>query len=229
MKRINSGIKGMDKMMEGGFPEGTVNLLKGPAGSAKTLFGLQFIQGGIENGEKCLFLSLEESRENVRRAVESFSLDWTPYESGQAYLIDYGEIRRGDFEDSLISFTEIQTFLDNFMEGENIQRLVIDSISAVSLFYTSPEKLRRSLFEFSRFLKEKDLISLLISESENKRLNVEGFVADSFINMGYEDFEGEFRRSIKITKMRFTRHDPYKHPFLILNGGIEISVEEVLR
>ncbi len=216
-------------MMEGGFPEGTVNLLKGPAGSAKTLFGLQFIQGGIERGEKGLFLSLEESRENMRRAVESFSLDWEPYETGKAYLIDYGELRRGDLQNSLISFSEIQDFLDNFLEGEKIQRLVIDSISAVSLYYTSPEKLRRSLFEFSRFLKDKDLISVLISESEDSRLNVEGFVSDSFINMGYEDFKGEFRRSIKITKMRFTRHDPYKHPFLILDGGIDISVEEVLR
>ncbi len=229
MKRLKSGITGMDRMMEGGFPEGTVNLLKGPTGSAKTLFGLQFIQGGIREGEKGLLLSLEESRKNIRRAAESFSLDWEPYETGRSYLIDYGEIRRGDLENSLISFRELQEFLDNFLNGEKIHRLVIDSISAISLYYTTPEKLRRSLFEFSRFLKDKDIVSLLISESDNSRTNVEGFVSDSVINLDYEDFEGEFRRSIKITKMRFTKHDPYKHPFLIMNGGIDISVEETLR
>lgn len=228
-KRVETGIDGLDRMTAGGLPECTVNLLKGPTGSAKTLFGLQFIQGGIDIGEKGMFLSLEESRENILRAIDSFSLNKEPYEKEKAYLIDYGEIIRGDLDNSLISFQEIQEFLDTFLETQKINRLVIDSISAVSLYYSTPEKLRRSLFEFSRFLKEKNMVSLLITESDDSRLNIEGFVSDSVINLGYEDFEGEFRRSIKITKMRFTQHDPYKHPFLIMNGGIVISVEDILR
>ncbi len=229
MNRISSGIKGLDSLTQGGFPERSVHLLRGPTGSAKTLLGLQFIQGGLEKGDKGLFLSIEESRENMRRAIESFDLEWEPYESGSSYLVDYGELRRGDLEDSLIGFQELQEFLVNFLSGDDVDRLVVDSISAVSLYYSSPEKLRRSLFEFCRFLKEKDLVTLLITESDQSRLGVEGFVTDSVINLDYEDFEGEFRRSIKISKMRFTKHDPYKHPFLILDGGIEISVQEILR
>ncbi|MFO7792564.1 MAG: ATPase domain-containing protein [Candidatus Saliniplasma sp.] len=229
MRRISSGIKGFDKLTQGGFPEKSAHLLRGPTGSAKTLFGLQFIQGGLKNNEKGLFLSVEESRENMKRAIESFDLSWKPYESRKAYLIDYGELRRGDPEDLMIGFKEIQEFLDNFLSGTDVTRLVLDSISAISLYYSSPEKLRRNLFEFCRFLKEKDLVTLLITESDRSRLGVEGFVTDSVINLGYEDFEGEFRRSVKISKMRFTKHDPYKHPFLILDGGIEISVEEILR
>lgn len=229
MSRTPSGIKGLDSLIQGGFPSRSVHLLQGPTGSAKTLFGIQFVQGGLENGEKGLFLSIEESRENMKRAIESFDLDWKPYENGGSYLIDYGELRRGDMEDSIIGFKELQEFLDNFLSETEIDRLVIDSISAISLYYSSPEKLRRNLFEFCRFLKEKDLVALLITESEKSRLGVEGFVTDSVITLDYEDFEGEFRRSIKIYKMRFTKHDPYKHPFLILNGGIEISVEETLR
>lgn len=229
MNRYNSGIGRLDEMIQGGLPEKTVNLVRGPSGSAKTLFGLQFIQEGINQDEKSLFLSIEESRENMKRAVESFNLDWEPYETGGAYLIDYGEIRRGDFEDSLIGFQELEEFLQNFLKTEDIYRLVIDSISAVSLYYSSPEKLRKSLFEFCRFLKEKDLVSILISESEKARVEVEGFVADSVISLGYEEFDGEFRRSLKVNKMRFTKHDPYKHPFLIMDDGIEVSVEEILR
>jgi len=229
MSRIKSGIKGLDNLIQGGFPSRSVHLLQGPTGSAKTLFGLQFIHGGLKNQECGLFLSIEESRENMKRAIKSFDLDWKPYENGRSYLIDYGELRRGDLEDSVIGFKELQEFLDNFISENDIDRLVIDSISAISLYYSSPEKLRRSLFEFCRFLKEKDLVTLLITESVKSRLGVEGFVTDSVINLDYEDFEGEFRRSIKIYKMRFTKHDPYKHPFLILDGGIEVSEEETLR
>ncbi len=229
MKRIKTGIKGIDDMTQGGLPEKTVNLVKGPTGSAKTLFGLQFIQHGVKLGEKSLFLSVEESRENMRRAVESFGLDWSLYEDGSAYMIDYGEIRRGNTKDTIFGFSELEDFLANFLSGEKVHRLVIDSISAVSLYYTSPDKLRKNLFEFSRFLKDKDLVTLLITEKEKSHADVEGFVADSVINLGYENFDGEFRRSVKINKMRFTRHDPYKHPFLIMDNGMEVSIEEILR
>ncbi len=229
MKRIKTGIDGLDDLVNGGFPEKTVHLIRGPTGSAKTLFGLQYIQEGVKEGEKGLFLSVEESRDNMKRAVESFDLDWEPYEKGEAYMIDYGEIRRGNLDESYLAFDELQEFLDNFLESDDIHRLAIDSISAVSLYYSSTEKLRRSLFEFCRFLKEKDIVTLLIAETEKSDIGVEGFVTDSVINLGYEYFDGEFRRSLKISKMRFTRHDPYKHPFLIMNDGIDISVEEVLR
>lgn len=229
MNRINTGIEGLDELVNGGFPERTVHLIRGPTGSAKTLFGLQYIQEGVDEGEKGLFLSVEESRENMRRAVESFNLDWGPYENGDAYMIDYGEIRRGNLDESYLAFDELQEFLDNFLESDEIHRLAIDSISAVSLYYSSTEKLRRSLFEFCRFLKDKDIVTLLIAETEKTSIGVEGFVTDSVINLGYEYFDGEFRRSLKISKMRFTKHDPYKHPFLIMDDGIEISVEEILR
>jgi len=229
MKRINTGISGLDKLVNGGFPEKTVHLVRGPTGSAKTLFGLQYIQEGVKEGEKGLFLSVEESRENMKRAVKSFNLDWAPYQKGESYMIDYGEIRRGNLDESYLAFDELQEFLDNFLESDDIHRLAIDSISAVSLYYSSAEKLRRSLFEFCRFLKDKDIVTLLIAETEKSNIGVEGFVTDSVINLGYEYFDGEFRRSVKINKMRFTKHDPYKHPFLIMNDGIEISVEEVLR
>ncbi len=229
MKRKNTGITGLDEMCEGGFPNKTVNLLRGPTGSAKTLFGLQYIQEGMNKGEKGLFLSVEESRENMKRAVESFSFDWRPYDRGDAYMVDYGEIRWGGEKDLEICFKDLQEFLDQFLKNDKICRLVIDSISAVSLYYSSPEKLRRNLFEFCRFLKQKNLVTLLITESEKDTVGVEGFVTDSVIDLGYENFNGEFRRTLKITKMRFTNHDPYKHPFLIMEDGIDLSVDEIIR
>lgn len=229
MARISSGIKGLDGLIQGGFPDKTVNLVQGPTGSAKTLFGLHYIKEGIRNGCKGLFLSIEESRENMKRAVESFDMDWGHYESGKAYMIDYGEIRRGEVEEALIDFKEIQEFLENFLSGDDIDRLVIDSISAVSLYYSSSDKLRRSLFQFCRFLKEKDLTTVLIAETSSDDTGVEGFVTDSVIDLGFEVFQGEFRRCMKIEKMRFTKHDHYKHPFLIMEDGIEVSQEEILR
>jgi circadian clock protein KaiC len=99
------------------------------------------------------------------------------------------------------------------------------------LYYRNQDEFRRELFGFCRFLKEQEVTSLLITEAIEtlgSRFDVEQFVADSIISLGYENVEGEYRRTITIYKMRFTRHEPYKHPFLIAKSGIEIDPEEII-
>ena len=93
---VKTGIPGMDELTDGGFPEGTINLISGPAGSAKTLFGLQYIFTGFtEHGEKGLFISLEESRDNLTRASKSFGMDYDQFMgTDNIQLIDFGEIRK---------------------------------------------------------------------------------------------------------------------------------------
>ncbi|MDI6806700.1 MAG: ATPase domain-containing protein, partial [Candidatus Aenigmarchaeota archaeon] len=56
MKRIKSGINGLDKLIEGGFPEGSVILVSGAPGTGKTLFGLQFIYQGAKANEPGVYV-----------------------------------------------------------------------------------------------------------------------------------------------------------------------------
>lgn len=234
--RLPTGITGLDDLIEGGFPKNTVNLIVGPTGSAKSLFGTQFIFNGAKYfGQNGIFLALEESRDNVLRAVKNFDMDFEGYEKeGTINLIDFGEIRRScDTEEELkgeiASLATIQNFLNNYISASGVKRVVIDSISAIGLYYPNIENLRRELFRFCRFLKDMDVTSVLISETgaENGlRCNVEHFVSDSVIMLGYENVNNEFRRTITVYKMRFTKHDPYKHPFLITREGIEIWANE---
>jgi KaiC/GvpD/RAD55 family RecA-like ATPase len=80
-------------------------------------------------------------------------------------------------------------------------------------------------------LKDQDVTSLLITEAIEtlrSRFDVEQFVADSIISLGYENVGGDYRRTVTIYKMRFTKHEPYKHPFLITKSGIDIDSEEII-
>ncbi|MGB9636725.1 MAG: ATPase domain-containing protein, partial [Thermoplasmata archaeon] len=58
------------------------------------------------------------------------------------------------------------------------------------------------------------------------RFGVEQFVCDSFIVLGLEEIKGTLRRTILIRKMRFTKHDTAKHPFIIGTRGVEIGASE---
>jgi circadian clock protein KaiC len=233
--RIPTGIPGLDELISGGFAENTVNLVSGPAGSAKSLTAIQYIYNGVKDKDETgIYLTLEEPRENVIRAMNGYGLDITQFEeSGKLILLDLGEVRRrleSSEEEGIVGFEGIVTLLKNLLEFTGAKRLAVDSLTAVGLYYEdSPGKLRRELFKFAGFLKESNVTTLLITESlegqQLTRYGIEQFVADSFIVLGLEDVKGELRRTITVRKMRFTKHDTMKHPMLITSSGINISAE----
>lgn len=234
--RVKSGIEGLDELIEGGLPDGTVSLITGPAGSGKTLIGTQYIyKGAKEHNSPGLIISMEEGRSNLLRAARRYNMDLEEMEKDGLHLLDVGALRAmayngKDMEDPFISFKALKEIIRTQVEEKKIERLVVDSISALGLYYSSDETLRKELFDLCRFLKELDITTLLISEVRGKgdKQTVEEFVSDAIITLGYENVNGEYRRTVTVYKMRFTRHDPYKHPFLITKNGIEIDFEEII-
>lgn len=235
--RVHTGIPGLDDLLGGGFPEKTVNLVVGPTGSAKTLFGMQFIYFGAKDFDEVgIYLTLEERRENIQRAMKGFGMDVEKYEKeGKLILVDVGKIRTkvpsdGDQKRVTVGFGKLTNFLQKFLKSTKAKRLVLDSITAAGLYYKEQEVMRQELFAFTSFLQSTDITSVLITESLNEtgdvtRYGVEQFIADSFINLGLERVGTELRRTITVRKMRFTRHNTKVHPLLITNNGIVIEAE----
>jgi len=231
--RLSTGVEGLDKVIQGGFPRGTINLVSGPAGSGKTLLALHFFHSGATvQGENSMYLSLEEPKGNLDKVLTSFGMEMAPFESmGKLVLLDLGELRFADKEaGSMLGFGELQDFLRSSLKKNDVERLVIDSLSAIGLHYRSMRDLREELFVFARFLHEANVTTLLITESLEEggltRWGFEQFVADSFIHLGMEETKGELRRTITVRKMRFTKHDTVKHPLRITQKGIVVEADE---
>lgn len=236
--RVTTYIPGLDELIENGFPRATINLLSGPPGSAKSLFGLQYVYNGAKYAsEPGIYMSLEESRTNLIRAASAYGMDLESMEqAGKLFIVDLGKMRMEsssieELDWSLVSFETLQDFLKNHLNFSKAKRLVLDSITAAGIYYSSNEQMRRELFRFSRFLRDSDITSVIISETlegRESRYGIEEFIADSFVRLDYESTTGEYRRTLTVRKMRFTKHDPLKHPFLIMENGIEVSPDEVI-
>jgi len=236
--RVPTRIPGLDELLEGGFPAGTVNLVCGPAGSAKSLFTMQYVCGlDRDAGEKGAIITLEESRESLLRASRAFSFDLEGLEDeGLITILDLGAMRASTTEEKelqmdLVSFGTLLETTMQLKRDAGVTRLALDSLSAVGLYYKDDDTYRRELFRFSRKIKESGVTTLLIGESSqdgHTQTDVEQFIADSMIFLGYRSVKGEYRRTLTVHKMRYTRHDPYKHPFLITPDGIEVDFEEVI-
>ncbi|WP_455392761.1 RAD55 family ATPase [[Eubacterium] cellulosolvens] len=231
MDRLKTAIKGFDELIEGGFVRNTVNLIAGPAGSGKSLFGMQFIYNGVRLfDETGIYITLEEGSENVNATMKTHNMDIEQYiTEGKLYIIDLGEVEKDTAKTArrIRGFESMAEFLANLIKISHAKRVVVDNLSAIGINYETSGDLRQGLFRFGRFLKENNVTALLITESlsDDKitRFGVEEFISDSYIQLMLREEDGQLNRYMMVRKIRFSAHDTKLHPYQIVNEGIRIE------
>lgn len=233
MERVKTGIKGFDELLEGGFIENTVNLITGPAGGGKSLFSMQFIYNGVKSyDETGIYITLEEGSDSVRNTMINHNMDIDKYiNEGKLYIIDLGEVEKDTSKTArrIRGFESLAEFLLNLIKISHAKRVVVDSLSAVGIFYETSGDLRQGLFRFGRFLKENNVTALLttesVSDNQGTRFGVEEFIADSYIQLINREENSSINRYLIIQKVRFSSHDTKLHRYRITQDGIVVKRE----
>jgi KaiC/GvpD/RAD55 family RecA-like ATPase len=231
MARVKTGIKGFDELVEGGFVINTVNLITGPAGSGKSLFAMQYIYNGVRlYDETGIYITLEEGSDNIRNTMISHNMDIDKYiNEGKLYIIDLGEVEKDTSKTArrIRGFESLAEFLLNLIKISHAKRVVVDSLSAVGIFYESSGDLRQGMFRFGRFLKDNEVTALLTTESVGPdnatRFGVEEFITDSFIQMMMREESKALAYYLLVRKIRFSTHDSKLHKYKITTDGIVVS------
>lgn len=239
---IKVGIPGFDELVEKGIPKGSSVLLAGGPGSGKTTFTLHTIAYSCQKGEKCLYMSFEESVERLRKHMQDYS--WKPEEYEAKGLL---RIKRLDpFEISrsveallaaargelLIDINEITGLIPEDFKPD---RIILDSLSAVAAAFAGKEEGYRIYVEqLFRALEKTQATSFLITEvpqslTKYSKSGVEEFLADGVVAF-YNIRKANLRVSaIEIVKIRGVAHKKRIVPFSLVKGkGMEIyPTEEV--
>src|SRR3990172_8649148 len=136
VERISSGIDGLDQLLGGGIPNGSIVLLSGGTGCGKTIFSLQFLMEGIKKGQAGKFITLEQLPEEVRNDASDFGWDFAGAEAnGLLEVISINPIGDRGFKDQII----------RLIESSNASRIVIDSISVLLGTYENDNSKLREL------------------------------------------------------------------------------------
>ncbi|MEM0143294.1 MAG: ATPase domain-containing protein [Candidatus Parvarchaeum sp.] len=217
IKRVKSGIFGLDEKMEGGFEEGSIIAVVGGPGSGKSILGMQFLNQGLSENQKCLYLSFEESKEDILKDMNILGMKPDIHVKNGNFIV---------IEASPVNF-EYLPILDTLKE-KKINRLVIDSLSAISIYLNDISKFRKLILELVTELKKLNITTIAIDEQPQDQENgVKYFsgeyLADSVIMLYYTGLGGDFDRSMQIIKMRRTNNDRSMLPMKIDKGGIHVK------
>ena len=78
LERVSTGIPGLDEIICGGYPKGSITLVSGPPGGGKSIFCFQFLYEGIKNGDKCLLLTLDKKVEGILIQATQLGFNFQP-------------------------------------------------------------------------------------------------------------------------------------------------------
>ena len=129
VERTATGIEGLDRILEGGFPKGSVILLSGGSGTLKTILATQFIyNGGKQFKEPGVFVTVEESAKNIGWNIESFGWDIKSLEDKN--LMKIYRLKLTPERDIKAQIDEELKMISELVQKIGAKRLVIDSTTA---------------------------------------------------------------------------------------------------
>ncbi len=227
LKRLSTGVAGFNDMIEGGFKDGSINLICGSAGSGKTTFAIQFLIEGIKKGESGVYITFEERKEKLYDDMLEFGWDLEKYE------------RLGLFR--FLSYTPEQIkkvlvegggTIDAIISQMRVKRLVIDSITSFALLFEDELTQKESSLALFELINRWECTAVLTSQAielspDDMRAQLQ-FEVDSIIILYHFKRKGIRVRAIEVLKMRGTRTPEKTVKLTITEKGIAVDPKEVV-
>ncbi|MCX8202537.1 MAG: AAA family ATPase [Candidatus Micrarchaeota archaeon] len=222
ISRVPSGVFGLDDMIEGGFEKNSLNFICGETGSGKTLFAMQFAFFGAQKyNDNSILISLEETKEELRRRMGRFGFDLAALEaSGKLLIYSYSPKEVNKFIEDLPQ-------IEATIKKNKISRAAFDSLTTYALFFENPGRRNIEMLSLIDKFRKMECTVLMTSELKLTSKIVEAeegitieHLADSVISI-YSIRKGDIRDlGLEVIKMRGTNHSRKIAPMRIVPTGM---------
>jgi len=226
--RVPTGIIGLDKLLQGGLPQGKSYLVSGEPGTGKTTFAAQFMVEGLRRGENGVFISIDEKPAHMVEDVESLGWDLrTPVNEGRLTLLDvspyFNWVRTS--KGGAVDANEVIQDLARQIRRINAKRLVIDPVVPLVMhrerIYEVQEYIRTLIFGIDDNLGVTTLMTSHVwpGSMSTSQVGIEEFMVSGVISVRLVKQENKYVRMMFVRKMRGTATDLTEYPFEITAGN----------
>jgi circadian clock protein KaiC len=227
VRRSKTGIPGLDEVLCGGLIASRLYLVDGSPGAGKTTFALQYLLEGVRAGDRCLYVTLSETREELASGARShgWSLDGIEVLEliANAHELD-GESDLTMLNPSEVELTETTRKVIEAVERFKPNRMVFDSLSEMRLLAQSSLRYRRQLLALKQFFIGRECTVVMLDDrtADGPDLQLHsiahGVIALDFNPPPY----GQVRRELQVLKFRGSDFASGFHDFVIRKGGISV-------
>ena len=221
MDLVKTGVPGFDDITQGGLRKKSATLLGGVPGTGKTIFGLHFLYFGAQKNESGLFISCDETAEEVYEYAETLGMDFKKYKDKLTILYQ-------PITGKMFTFGDI---LD-IIRKKKVVRVVLDSVGVFSYIKSDVTAYRKELAEFLKAIKESGVTFVATAEKNFEHIDhveyhIEDFLFEGLILLSKIRKGASYERCVTVAKLRGQKHLLGIFPFSLDEKGIKIFPQEI--
>ncbi len=221
----HSGVSGLDEILSGGYPSNRAHLIEGKPGAGKTTLGLQFLLQGAREGERSLYITLSETKRELRSVAQSHG--WSLDSISIFELIPPELSLDPKQQQTLLHASDLELGETVQMAIQEIERLkpkriVFDSLSEIRLLSQSALRYRRQVLALKHFFLLHDATVLMLDDltSDHDDLNLHS-ISHGVVRLEVSAGQyGPERRRLRVIKMRGMQFDSGYHDYVLRKGGL---------
>ncbi|KQY14019.1 ATPase domain-containing protein [Rhizobium sp. Root482] len=220
---VPSGVDGLDRLLGGGIPAGSVSLVFGPSGCGKTTLGLNFLSASSE-AEPGLHFGFYETPARLHGKARAIGLDLQPLLHSGALGFLWNPMTE-NLLDKLA-----HRLLDE-VRGRGIKRLVIDGLGGFERAAIYQQRLVEFFAALSNELRSLGVTTIATWELRDlfgptvstPRSEVSSLL-DNLLMLRHVEVSSRYKRTLSILKVRDSDFEPVIHELVIGNNGLAVSL-----
>jgi circadian clock protein KaiC len=222
--KITSGLKGLDTILNGGYPVACPSLLKGGPGTGKTVFCLSFAHAQLQHGAAAVIVSCDESPQRLVRYMDRFGMTGSKHlHEGRLQILDF----RPNLNETIVGEYDLSPILlriSNAVEACGAKILVIDSLQnlLMGLGGTEPRQELLELFDWIRDKGVTTLVTMSESEGNPQQSLLEEYAVDCVIKLSQNLDNLLMTRYLRVVKLRGSSHGSNNYPFSLTAAGVSL-------
>jgi circadian clock protein KaiC len=219
LEKLSTGIPSLDRILNGGVPRNSVNVIAGPPGTGKSILAQQMVFHNARADDRAPYLvTVSEPTVKMLRYNQRFTFFDAERVGKNVIYLDLGStLLQGGLD-------EVTRQIEHYIEKYSPVVLAIDSFKALHEVAKDVPQLREFAYRLAIRLTTWGTTTLMVGEYTRENIFETPIfaIADGIFYLDHAERGMQTERYLEVLKVRGDGYFAGKHPFTIDSDGIRV-------